>query len=556
MTTTLVTAEIARFLKSTLPEVLCIKGKWGVGKTFAWRQFLGQASSSGSIGLGHYAYVSLFGLNSLDALKNAILENSVNSKQVGDGPSLDAFEAFVRGTGVLAGKAAQLSALLGKKDAGEALARAMFLSVKKRIVCIDDLERVGSAPELRDVLGLASMLKEERQCKVVLLLNDEQLAGENRSDFNRLLEKVVDVSLVFDPTPQEAAEIAFRDSSATSEFLRPKVIRLEITNIRIIKKIERLANRILEILSDFKNPVVEQAMSTVALGGWSALAPDVAPPISYLKRYNRDIEAMRAQREIPEEDRNKWNQSIESYGYKYSDDLDFAILEGVERGYFDEQSVTAAARQIEEAMANDRMNNSFTKAWDKYHGSLSIDDGEILDSLLGSAMDNLHLISPLNLNATAMMLRENGRDQQASQLIVAYMSARNFTRDALSEELRMWGGERVDPELEAAFQKLEADFEDTRDPIEVMKKMAANSGWNNEDIDLLAKLSPDDFERIFEEIEGEELPRVAKFLVRLCGHDGENYKKMGSGMIEGLKRIAAKSPLRAQRVASYGVDLG
>lgn len=88
MTTTLVKAEIARFLKSTLPEVLCIKGKWGVGKTFAWQQFLKQASSSGSVGLGHYAYISLFGLNSLDALKNAILENSVTAGMIAEGPSL------------------------------------------------------------------------------------------------------------------------------------------------------------------------------------------------------------------------------------------------------------------------------------------------------------------------------------------------------------------------------------------------------------------------------------------------------------------------------------
>ena len=32
--------EIARFLVSPEPEVLCISGKWGVGKTFSWNVFL------------------------------------------------------------------------------------------------------------------------------------------------------------------------------------------------------------------------------------------------------------------------------------------------------------------------------------------------------------------------------------------------------------------------------------------------------------------------------------------------------------------------------------
>lgn len=555
MTTALVKAEIERFLQSPLPEVLCVKGKWGVGKTFAWQQFLKQASLSGNVGLNHYAYVSLFGLSSLDALRNAILENSIASSQVADGPSWDSYEAIIRGTGVLAGKAAQFSSLLGKKDAGEALARALFLSVNKRIVCIDDLERAGSALELRDVLGLTSMLKEERQCKIVLLLNDEQLSKGNKTDFQRLLEKVVDVSLVFEPTPQEAVEIAFQNKSSASDGLAPKMIQLGITNIRIIKKIERLANRLLEILSGYRAEVREQAVSTVALGGWSVLDPGAAPPSTYIKRYNRDIEAMRTQREVLEEDRDKWNRTIESFGFRYSDELDVVIIEGVERGYFDEQAVRASADEIVAALTNDRMNNSFTRAWDQYHSSLTIDDDEILEALFNGAMETLHLVSPLNLNATVMLLRQSDKDERASELIAAYMSTRAFVQDALAEEIRMWGREPVDPELEAAFKQVEAKFEDTRDPVEVMKNITAQSGWNLEDIDLPAKQSASDFERFFEAIKGDELPRVAKFVLSLGRHEGDNHRALGLAVAEGLKRIAAKSPLRARRVASYGVRL-
>lgn len=555
MTTALVKAEIERFLQSPLPEVLCVKGRWGVGKTFAWQQFLKQASSSCSVGLKHYAYVSLFGVSSLDALRNAILENSVASSQIADGPSWDAYESFIRGTGALAGKAAHFSALLGKKDAGDALARALFLSVNKRIVCIDDLERKGAALELRDVLGLASMLKEERQCKIVFLLNDEELSDENKTDFERLLEKVVDVSLVFEPTPEEAVEIAFQAKSPASAWLSPKIIKLGITNIRIIKKIERHANRLLEILSGYSDEVLEQAVSTAALGGWSVLDPGSAPPTEYIKHYNRDIEAIRAQREIPEADRDGWNRTIESFGFKFSDAFDVVIIEGIERGYFDDRAVKIAADEVVAALANNQLNNSFTRAWGRYHSSLTIDDHEILEGFFKGAMESLHLISPLHVNAVVILLRENGWERQASKLIEAYMSNRAFVKDALAEELRMWGREPVDPELEAAFKQAEEKFEDTRDPVEVMKNITAQSGWNPEDIDLLAKQSASDFERFFEAIQGDELPRVADFVVSLGRHEGDNYRALGLAVTEGLKRIAAKSPLRARRVASYGVDL-
>jgi hypothetical protein len=35
--------EIRRFLSTTEPEVMCISGHWGVGKTFAWNRYLQEA---------------------------------------------------------------------------------------------------------------------------------------------------------------------------------------------------------------------------------------------------------------------------------------------------------------------------------------------------------------------------------------------------------------------------------------------------------------------------------------------------------------------------------
>jgi hypothetical protein len=80
MFTALVEAEIRRFLASDVPEVLCIKGRWGVGKTFAWLKYLGEAQRAGELKANAYAYVSLFGLNTLDDLRFAIFENTVTAE--------------------------------------------------------------------------------------------------------------------------------------------------------------------------------------------------------------------------------------------------------------------------------------------------------------------------------------------------------------------------------------------------------------------------------------------------------------------------------------------
>ena len=557
MSTEIVKSEIKRFLSSSDAEVLCIKGKWGVGKTFAWMQYLGEAESSKKLGLDKYAYVSLFGLNDLEALRYAIFESTVATGQFLSGPDISSLRAMLERAGNFGRKARPLVAPLlnaiGISDAGEALSRAAFLSVRKQIVCLDDLERRGLSLDIRDVLGLASMLKEQRHCKVILLLNDERLKDDDRDELQRQLEKVVDVSLVFEPSSDEAVEIAFSIESSVNQKLKPKIVNLGITNIRVIKKIERQASRVTQLLSTFRVEVLNQGVHAAALGGWSVLQPDNAPPIDFLVRYNSLFSAMRANKDEEPEDERKWKEVIERYGWSHCDELDLAIFDGVAAGYFNEEKISQAAEKVQAGFENSKENSSFSKAWRLYHDSFVVDDERILDALHEGAKESMHTISPLNLNGTAMLMREFGRGDQADELIGLYLAQPLLDGDQLDEDLRMWGAEPIDPALSSGFENLKNDFVDTRDPGEVLIAMVSNRGWNDRDIVLLSKQSAQDFEKIFESIEGPNLSSVVKFAISLGGFEGPNHKVVGTAVTKALQSIAAKSPLRKRRIASYGV---
>lgn len=84
-----------------------------------------------------------------------------------------------------------------------ALGPAWFLSVNKTIVCVDDIERRGANLSAREVLGLVSFLKEQRNCKVILIWNDDA-EDKERAEFEKYHEKVVDRSLNFEPTPNRS----------------------------------------------------------------------------------------------------------------------------------------------------------------------------------------------------------------------------------------------------------------------------------------------------------------------------------------------------------------
>lgn len=211
MSTAVVRAEIARFLSSPEPEVLCISGRWGVGQTYSWRTFYEEAERTGRLGMSRYAYVSLFGLATLGDLRSAVVENTVVARGSATPDAHSLYDVLRQGEKLARKSRVAIDVAAGffrMKDAGDALYRAAFLSVHKQMICFDDLERAGKSLEMRDLLGLASILCEQRKCKVVLLLNKERVEKEQQEEIDRQLEKVVDTFLVFEPTSSEAAAIA------------------------------------------------------------------------------------------------------------------------------------------------------------------------------------------------------------------------------------------------------------------------------------------------------------------------------------------------------------
>jgi Cdc6-like AAA superfamily ATPase len=189
MSIKLVSSEISRFLGSAEPEVLCITGRWGVGKTFAWNRYLRQAQEDKIVKLERYSYVSMFGRNSLDDVRTAIVENTVDSRVVGTKPDLTSFKSIAE---QLSSRIKNIPWLAGfvPSAAGYASSayRVLFLMLKDQIVCIDDLERAGSGLGTMNILGLVTSLKVEKSCKVIIILNEEGLSGPDKEDFKTQLE--------------------------------------------------------------------------------------------------------------------------------------------------------------------------------------------------------------------------------------------------------------------------------------------------------------------------------------------------------------------------------
>src|SRR5205807_10353636 len=122
------------------------------------------------ISLWRYSYVSLFGIGSLDGLKTAIFENmEILAPQGGAGFEwiLSSGNSVLKNSKQLVGAVAALPL----PYLGGALSKAqplLFSAIRNQVICIDDLERRGSALSVKDVFGLISYLRDQRGCKVAL----------------------------------------------------------------------------------------------------------------------------------------------------------------------------------------------------------------------------------------------------------------------------------------------------------------------------------------------------------------------------------------------------
>ena len=561
MTLSILTNEIGRFLETNEAEVICVRGGWGVGKTHLWKTVYSEKSKLGNIALKKYSYVSLFGINSLDSLKYEIFQKAestfdenkdVNNKKFSDGlarlpgkwrKSREVVEA--------------IAPLLGFQDTASSLFRSAFSLVKEQIVCLDDLERSGRDMGLRDVLGMASYLKEEKRCKVIILLNDTECASEETAkDFDKLIEKVCDVVLTFHITPNEACDIALSKFEVFPEYTRECIDILGITNIRVIGKIRKSIERVHPIISDLDESVIKQSIATSVLGGWSTLIPSVAPNIELLRKYDRTLLTMNAQRDgdaLPD-----WAKGIAEYPYVRADQFDLILLDGVQRGWSDAAQLRGAAEATQEVIRVESRDNSFVAAWEeKFHGSLAVDDEEFFIALYVGALENLRNITALNLNSAVRILRRHDKIDEANTVVDRYIEAhadKDFSFFDLSQN-HFVERDEVDHYLESKFREAAEFRVHERDPMQVLKKIGAERSWSEEDILVLSGVSTEHYEEMFENLKGDEMRHSISTLIRMVRSTEPRNEGFESAVIDALRRIAAKSPLRRIKIARFGIEL-
>lgn len=233
---------LEEFLESDTIKVLELKGDWGIGKTYYFQNFLTWAKCKNMLGrLRAYSYVSLFGSVSISSLEASIFTSHEPQGEKAN----DRLASAYRPIKSILDKAGQ--ATIGFRGARFALGTATTLIdglirkyyIKDFLICFDDIERMSEQVSPSSFLGLVSSLKEQQNCKIVLIYNYDKLSVSNprlQDAIDEYREKIIDREVSLRPTVEENMAIAWpRQMGRPLSFERVFNIS-ECTNIRVMRK--------------------------------------------------------------------------------------------------------------------------------------------------------------------------------------------------------------------------------------------------------------------------------------------------------------------------------
>ena len=559
MTIENVTERLDALLSSDRAKVILLTGGWGAGKTYQWKQALQRAGAAAN--RPRYAYVSLFGLVSLAEVRKRVAEETVAAINLPDNAGTVGETIENGGWQWKPLQIIKLLPIIPYLNKLEGLANELsFLSVRNAVICFDDLERAGASLRIADIFGLASFLKEERNCRVVLISNQEKLDTNGKKDLSLYLEKVVDETMHFAPTSDEACRIAFGESPDLARvILRERIVTLGISNIRVISRLSSLAAELALILEGLHANVLKEGIRTLVLFGAAQFLPtDGFPQVDWLmklgndwSRYFRDAKKAEGQ---TDEDRKleAWYALLERYGYVSTFPFDVEIACAVQRGYFDRGTLVPLAQELSTSSESHAMIVEYQNAWSRFWHSLDGDGGQLLRELREVTIRAIGVIGPDDMQTAFEVFRQAGHPEVGTELLDLFIASNQHRPGVFGQSdgpfREMYKGEFAERlRLENERHKTPPTIEEALDRIDF------DRGWNPEDIRVVGKANLSEIERLLRTSEGHRFRTRLRTLLRVgtLADAKEDEKRVSEQALELLKTLAREDPIMAIRMRQY-----
>lgn len=560
---------IQRFLtEEGFPQAIVLSGNWGVGKTFLWNKI---AKESSSHSRPNYAYVSLFGVSSLEDLKFSLFEavtdwpdnreserNTDSRAKVSRSSKTDGWwhrrklDQLTGSEKSLVGKFATLKDLPFAKQFEPLLRTFAFNSVADTVVCIDDFERRGQGLRPIDVLGLASYLRESRNCKVVLIHNEDALA-DDRDEFDRFEEKVFDSRIVLNPKPEFSIRCVVPISDEHFQVWIDYANLLRANNIRIIRRTYEQVRIVEEYFPNSHPDIRKQFIYSLLVSNFAKFGnlPHL-PDLDYLRSFGNIVPVSA---EESDEKEKLWQETMYSLQWLSTDELDMELMEVVENGYVTIDSTKAAIDGKTKYLEDAEGSTELEAAWRLYHATLQDNGEEIAAAVELATSKHLSVMSLMNTDQSIRLLRDLGHETAADKLANAFVELHKDDKSALDVENSAFGDELKDRYFLDRLSDALLNVPVEKDLEEVLERLARDKGWGGSDEEFLSNLEETDYLKFFTDYAGNNMSTILKGATQFSriSNPSDRMQDISAKIARALESVAATSSLNARRLERFGI---
>lgn len=514
--------QAIRLLSDSEINVIAISGKWGTGKTHLWSE-IKESSNDGKV--KNALYVSLFGLSSIDQIKRKLIEVSIPNANSHGG--IFDFLKNISQVGFSAA-AEHYKTLAAIKDFNLLLMAPVVL--KDKLIVIDDIERKHEKLGIDEVLGFIDDYSKRHRVRFILILNDDQLStkGEQGSLWTTFREKVIDQELRLSTSADEAFSIAVGIvPTYYTKAIRKAVISCGLSNIRIVVKIIKTTNMILEghnLVEAIQTRVIPSIVLFSAIhyrglddGPDFLFALNVGNPDWY--DFTRDKNKEPTDKEKRED---RWRRLLHELGITMCDNFEEVLVDYLESGLFDPESIKSIIdRYVVEtdqmearAAANDFLDRCY---WDH-----RVEDAQLIiqaESLLPTVvLLDPYMVTELNKALSTI----NGGSSVGQAIINTWIE--NFRKLVHVDYHDHYRPRAMHDLIKAEFDAIKINIQDKTTVIDAVMSIIENSGWGTLQESALKSATAADFEAAIRGIEIDKLHLFMRRMIDMRVHK-EGYEQ-------------------------------
>jgi hypothetical protein len=544
------------FINHPNSKILLLKGKWGIGKTFFWKDYLNNKLNT--LDFRAYSYISLFGLDNINTLKGEIFGNAVvlnkdwNSvNKVSILNKLGSYAnriPFIKKLKIL-NKARSINKISPViklipyiKNYQGIITHFENLYIKNFLICFDDIERKSKGLALSTFLGFCSQLKEENSCKIVIIMNEDEI-DKNEDDCKELLkyrEKVIDQELLFQPSLSDNYSIIFNDKKYDD--VSNLIEKLNIVNLRILQKIRWNLDFFEKYINDLEPSVKTYFNRQIASLSFFILSSDVSSEFNKIATDVIDYSK--------KESMERKTSFLNRYGY-YFEPNDIIFINYIRDMHLDEDGLRDYLMEVNEKEKLSKIRAKIEKLWDYYSANFLLSPQEFLANFTNLLDTDLQYLSLRDLESILNALKKLDSNYEVDKYWEKYIEL-NINQSNL-ENLASLKTKVSNPELISKIESKYTQKISSQSIKEIIYHITEKNSWNhNHILRLIQAEEKEYYDWFISETDSNILYSLRSFLQTFSpSSQNEEFQKIGLKIVKVLNEIAKIDKLKEIRVREF-----